>query len=98
MKSGWIAYQCGLQPRIRTSRIIVPMTETAKEPRQPRRLEKKANICRTSCGRCSPVCYFERKAGREANVFGRIGFRNDGEAWRGAQVCHEERFITSICG
>lgn len=33
-----------LQPRMITSRIMVPITETAMEPRHPRRLEKKANI------------------------------------------------------
>src|SRR5436190_18190620 len=39
-------YQCGPpQPRRRTKRIIVPTTETKRDPRQPRRLEKKANIC-----------------------------------------------------
>jgi hypothetical protein len=32
------------QPRKIASRIKVPMTETTIEPRQPRRLEKKANI------------------------------------------------------
>jgi hypothetical protein len=32
------------QPRKTASRINVPMTETTIEPRQPRRLEKKANI------------------------------------------------------
>jgi hypothetical protein len=32
------------QPRKTASRSNVPMTETTIEPRQPRRLEKKANI------------------------------------------------------
>jgi len=32
------------QPRKTASRINVPMTETTIEPRQPTRLEKKANI------------------------------------------------------
>ncbi len=54
-----------LQPRIKASRMIVPMMETAIEPRQPRRLEKKANIKRETLraaysavrqkhNRCSP--------------------------------------------
>lgn len=37
MRYGW-------QPRRRRSKITVPMTETAMDPRHPRRLEKKANI------------------------------------------------------
>ena len=37
-------YQCDPQPRSIARRIIVPMTETKSEPRQPKRFEKKANI------------------------------------------------------
>jgi len=43
---GWSFYIWQL--RIRSSRIIVPITDTAIDPRQPSRLEKKANIVRES--------------------------------------------------
>jgi len=37
-------YQCGPQPRSIARRMIVPMTEMKSDPKQPKRLEKKANI------------------------------------------------------
>jgi hypothetical protein len=47
--------------------MIVPMTETKSEPRQPKRFEKKANIhaiSRWKPGRRLPVPLFHRDAGQ----------------------------------
>ena len=47
------------QPRRRTRRMIVPMIETAIDPRQPRRLERKANIvCLLSPAKTGVVSLF----------------------------------------
>jgi len=42
-----------LQPRMSASKTIVPITETAIEPRQPRRFEKNANIRLNRIAACS---------------------------------------------